>query len=165
LVQQFIRQASQPHSFDPFGIRLTYPLAFARFAVPAQATPGEEGARSEAHLVARLEVDAHPSGQAVRGIRFVAYRDEIVETFEDFTKWAAAQFAFVDRRMTAREFVDRFADAVAGCPVAPLDRIVDIYELANYSDHPVDRAVYLDFVEAFLELEDAGALDGPGGGL
>jgi hypothetical protein len=116
----------------------------------------------EGHLVARLEVEGFHAGRAVRALRIVPYRDEIVETFEDFVKWAASHFGSVDRRLTAREFVDRYADSVPRAPHAPLDRIADIYELANYSDHPVDRAVYLDFVEAFLELEDAGALEGPG---
>lgn len=115
----------------------------------------------EQDLIAELLADDRPAGQAVRSIRIVDYRSEMVETFEDFLAWAASHYTFVNRKMTAREFVDRYADGRPGTPVAPLERIVDLYELANYSDHPIDRRAYLDLVDAFLQLEEAGALEGP----
>lgn len=136
----------------PLGEAKTDSKGVARFEAPL----AEKG---EADIIARLQGGA-VDGQAVRPLRIVDYREEIVETFEDFKAWADSQFDFVDLRMTAREFVDRFADGRPGTPVAPLDRIVDIYELSNYSEHPVDRSTYTRMVEAFLELESAGALDG-----
>lgn len=116
--------------------------------------------KGEIDLVAALAVDGEAEGQAVRAIRIVDYRAEVVETFEDFVTWAASQFGFVDRKRTAREFVDMFIDGRPGTPAASLDEVVDIYEIANFSDHPVDRATYLRLVDAFLELEEAGALEG-----
>lgn len=136
----------------PLGEARTDGDGVARFEAPLT----EKG---EADLIARLQ-GGDVDGQAVRPLRVVDYREEIVETFEDFKAWADSQFDFVDLRMTAREFVDRFADGRPGTPVAPLDLIVDIYELSNYSEHPVDRSTYTRMVEAFLELETAGALDG-----
>ncbi|MBW3582916.1 MAG: DUF4129 domain-containing protein [Euryarchaeota archaeon] len=136
----------------PLGEARTDSKGVARFEAPLT----EKG---EADIIARLQ-GGQVDGQAVRPLRVVDYREEIVETFEDFKAWADSQFDFVDLRMTAREFVDRFADGRPGTPVAPLDRIVDIYELSNYSEHPVDRSTYTRMVEAFLELESAGALDG-----
>lgn len=118
--------------------------------------------RGEYDLIAEHLVDDAPVGQAVRAVRIADYRDEVVETFEDFVAWASSHYPFVDRKMTAREFVDRYADGRPGVPVAPLQRIVDLYELANYSEHPVDRPAYLEMVDAFLELEATGALEGPG---
>ncbi len=119
------------------------------------------GRRGEIDLVAELYADGAKQGQAVRAIRIVDYRAEIVETFDDFVSWAASQFGFVSRKRTAREFVDQFADGRPGTPVAPLETIVDIYELANFSEHAIDRSTYLRLVDAFLELEEAGALEGP----
>ena len=127
----------------------------ARFAVAFDQL-GEED------LVARLEADGRVIGQAVRAVRIVDYRAEIVETFEDFVAWASGQFKFVDKRHTAREFVDRYADGRGGVPTSPLETIADLYEVANYSEHPVDRSTYLRMVDAFLELERVGALEGPG---
>lgn len=134
---------------------------------PVDATGGaryeiEAGRRGEIDLIAELRVNGEPEGQAVRSIRLVDYRDEIVETFEDFVAWAASQFGFVDRKRTAREFTDMFIDGRPGVPAAPLDTVVDLYEIANFSDHPVDRATYLQLVDAFLDLEEAGALEGTG---
>ncbi len=117
--------------------------------------------KGEASVIARIQRNGTTEDTTHRSIRFVDYRNEIVETFEDFEKWATSHYPPLARRLTAREFVDRYADLVPGTPIEPLDRIVDLYELANYSDHPVDRATYLELVDAFLRLEDAGSLDGP----
>lgn len=131
------------------------PEGQARFAVAFDAL-------GEHDLIAELLADGDPRGQSVRRVRIADYRNEIVETFEDFVAWASSHFDFVDRRMTAREFVDRYADGRVRTPAGPLGRIADLYELANYSEHPVDRQTYLHLVDAFLELEAAGALEGPG---
>lgn len=129
--------------------------AQARLEVPFQG-------RGEHDLIAEILEAGHPLAQTVRNIRIVEYRNEIVETFDDFVSWAASHYDFVDRKMTAREFVDRYADGRPGVPIAPLERVVDLYELANYSEHPIDRGIYLEMVDTFLTLEEAGALDGPG---
>lgn len=136
----------------PVGEAATDERGVARFEVTFPET-------GEQDLVATRILDDRPAGQAVRAVRVVEYRDEVVETFEDFRSWAASNFSAVDPRHTAREFIDRFADSRPGTPTAPLETIVGIYEVANYSEHPVDRATYLRMVDAFLELEDAGALD------
>lgn len=115
----------------------------------------------EEDLVVQVRHDERVLAQAVRAVRIVDYRAEIVETFEDFLAWAASQFDFVDTRRTAREFVDRFVDGRPGVPHAPLETIADIYEVANYSEHDVDRDTYLALVDAFLVLEEAGALESP----
>lgn len=134
----------------------------------AHAEPGKDAVftvsppgKGEAHLIARLHVGDETLAENARFIRFVDYRSEIVETFEDFEKWARTHYPFPNRSLTAREFTDRYADLVPGTPTPPLELIVDIYELANFSDHGVDRSLYLQLVDAFLELEDAGALEGP----
>jgi hypothetical protein len=117
--------------------------------------------KGEARLEARLTKDGEVLAENTMSLRFVDYRNEIVETFEDFEKWAHTQYPLPQRSLTAREFIDRYIDLVPGTPIAPLDQIVDLYEMANFSEHPVDRSTYLLLVEAFLELEEAGALEGP----
>lgn len=136
----------------------------ARLGLDAQGqarTQVQPQGKGESILIVRIQQGDKTQDSTTRTVRFVDYRNEIVETFEDFEKWATSHYPPLARRLTAREFVDRYADLVPGTPIEPLDRIVDIYELANYSDHEVDRALYLELVDAFLQLEDAGSLDGP----
>jgi hypothetical protein len=91
--------------------------------------------------------------RTTRTLRVVDYREEIAEVFHKFRDEASRAITPVASDATPREVLDILTDANPRLPVETVRRIVDAFEVAKFSNHPVTREDYERMIEALLDLE------------
>ena len=79
-----------------------------------------------------------------RKIRIVDYREEIVALFNRLIDSLSAQGMEVDRMMTAREIGSQVQENYPDLSPDIMKDIIEGFEYANYSLHPVARTIYID---------------------
>lgn len=91
--------------------------------------------------------------RTTRNLRIVDYREEIAEVFAKFKDEASRVIRPIPEDATPREVLDLLMDANPNLPEENLSTIVNSFEVAKFSNHPVDRADYERMIAALLELE------------
>lgn len=89
-----------------------------------------------------------------RKIRIVDYREEIVAVFNQLIDSLTAKGIKVGRLMTAREIESKLKEKYPDISQDSIKDIVNGFESANYSLHPISRQIYTDMylaVEKILE--------------
>ena len=97
--------------------------------------------------------DEWEAAMAEKNLRIVDYREEIVDLFNSFFRSAKTRFRSVSDEMTPRELQVALINQVDKTKLDALDRVVSIFELADYSLHEVDRKDYERIYQALKELE------------
>ncbi len=86
-------------------------------------------------------------------VKIVDYREEIVDLFNSFFKSAETRFQGVEDKMTPRELQYTLASQMEAAKQEPLETAVSIFEVADYSLHPVARREYERIYIALKKLE------------
>jgi len=86
-------------------------------------------------------------------VKIVDYREEIVDLFNSFFKSAKTRFRGVEDEMTPRELQYTLASQMEASKQEPLETAVSIFEVADYSLHPVARGEYERIYIALKKLE------------
>jgi transglutaminase-like putative cysteine protease len=86
-------------------------------------------------------------------VKIVDYREEIVDLFNFFFKSAKTRFQGVEDEMTPRELQYTLASQMEASKQQPLETAVSIFEVADYSLHPVARREYERIYTALKRLE------------
>lgn len=90
---------------------------------------------------------------AETSIRIVDYREEIVNLFNSFFEAASKKYQGLNRFMTAREMQLKLTSQIPESKYKYLEDLVSIFEVANYSLHPITRREYERMFLAKLDLE------------
>lgn len=101
----------------------------------------------------RLSVMPATGGEslATAGIRIVDYREEVVRLFNDLYHRACLQFKAATERATPREFLWTVRRQMPDASDRHLDRVITIFEVANYSLHGIGRD---DYVNSYLSIKE-----------
>jgi len=102
-------------------------------------------------------ITVHFSGDKVFGtrkIRIVDYREEIVALFNHLIDSLSAKDIPVDRMMTAREIEMKLKEQNPDIAEDTINDIVNGFEAANYSLHPVARKIYIDMYLAVEKIRE-----------
>lgn len=91
--------------------------------------------------------------RTTRNLRIVDYREEIAEVFAKFKEEASRVIRPIPEDATPREVLDLLMDANPDLPEDNLSTIVHSFEVAKFSNHPVEREDYERMIGALLELE------------
>ncbi len=75
-------------------------------------------------------------------VRIVDYKEEVVKLFNSFYMSAKEKFKEVGDEMTPREIQFTLMSQVSQVKHKPLDAIISIFEVADYSLHPITRKEY-----------------------
>ena len=87
---------------------------------------------------------------AAARVRVVDYREEVVRQFNDLCRRACTRFAATELA-TPRELLGTVGPYVSDTGDRHLDRIVTIFEVANYSLHDIRRE---DYVKSYLSIKE-----------
>jgi hypothetical protein len=95
-----------------------------------------------------------PVIQALRGIRIVDYREEIIEEYKHLLGWLEQKEIKISQDNTPREAEKIILNS--GLPVSPeaVETIIDIFEEATYSLHPITRQKFVKMHFAQEEIRD-----------
>ena len=101
----------------------------------------------------RLSVVSASGGEtlATAGVRIVDYREEVVRLFNDLYHRACLQFKAATELATPREFLWTVRRQMPAASDRHLDRIITIFEVANYSLHGIGRD---DYVKSYLSIKE-----------
>ncbi|MGE5465335.1 MAG: Ig-like domain-containing protein, partial [Betaproteobacteria bacterium] len=101
----------------------------------------------------RLSVVPATGGEslATAGIRIVDYREEVVRLFNDLYHRASLQFKAATELATPREFLWTVRRQMPDASDRHLDRVITIFEVANYSLHGIGRD---DYVKSYLSIKE-----------
>jgi hypothetical protein len=75
-------------------------------------------------------------------VRIVDYREEIVRLYNEVVHGLRAREVALSPKMTPREVESRLEGAIPGLSHEAVRDLVDVFEEANYSMHPVVRLAY-----------------------
>ena len=89
-----------------------------------------------------------------RKIRIVDYREEIVGLFNQLIDSLTAKDIKVGRLMTAREIESKLKEKYPDISQDSIKDIVNGFESANYSLHPVSRQIYTDMYLAVEKIQE-----------
>jgi len=93
--------------------------------------------------------DKYQPAEAIRPIRIVDYREEIVDLFATVKEWAKSNDVTLPVDSTPRDIEGRIIRGLQGINAAALDTLVRCFEETDYSTHEIGRKQY---EEAFLSL-------------
>ncbi len=88
---------------------------------------------------------------ATAGVRIVDYREEVVRLFNDLYHRACLQFKAATELATPREFLWTVRRQMPDTSDRHLDRVITIFEVANYSLHGIGRD---DYVKSYLSIKE-----------
>jgi hypothetical protein len=84
-------------------------------------------------------------------VRVVDYREEVVRLFNDLCHRACSRFAPTAVLATPRELPGVIGPYMAEAGDRHLDRIITIFEVANYSLHGIKRE---DYVNSYISIRE-----------
>jgi hypothetical protein len=88
---------------------------------------------------------------AIARVRVVDYREEVVRLFNDLCQRARMHFKAAAELATPREFLGTLGRELPDASGRHLDRIITIFEVANYSLHGIGRE---DYVKSYLSIRE-----------
>lgn len=96
----------------------------------------------------------HVDGKKVKEVpvRVVDYKEEIVRVYNEYFSSIKGQVPGVGEEMTPREFEEVAKRNLGVEKHAALDNVVSIFEVANYSLHPIARSDYAGMYLSLVEL-------------
>ncbi len=95
------------------------------------------------------------SGKAVsswRKVRIVDYREEMVRLFGEMLEELNLADIRIGADMTPREVERLLSERLGNVPKESIRKVIDGFEEANYSTHPVDRERYVRMYKAIREI-------------
>jgi hypothetical protein len=84
-------------------------------------------------------------------VRIVDYREEVVRLFNELYHRLCSQFETTTELATPREFLGTVGPYVPDGGDRLLDRVITIFEVANYSLHGIGRN---DYVTSYLSIRE-----------
>jgi hypothetical protein len=102
------------------------------------------------HVLSLSPADGGKELAAAR-IRIVDYREEVVRLFNELCRSVCARFEAKTELATPREFLGAVGPYVSDNGDYHLDRVITIFEVANYSLHGIGRD---DYVKSYLSIRE-----------